>query len=212
MTNILRQVNTEMASVVEEARQSLVQISNGKGGVGSGTIWQADGLIITNAHVVQGRQKDLMVTLANGQTFPARVLASDKQHDLAALSIEATNLPTITVGKSQTLMPGEWVLGIGYPWGVAGAVTAGAVIDVGNTIEGRFPHGELIQVGLHLRPGHSGGPLVDVQGRLVGISTMINGPDVGLCIPIDVVKAFVGQTLGSAQRQPPKPSAQPMYI
>ena len=82
--------------------------------------------------------------------------------------------------------------------GVSGAVTAGAVIDVGGSVEGSLPHGELIQIGLHLRPGHSGGPLVDVQGRLVGINTMINGPDVGLAIPLHTVKDFLREALGSA--------------
>jgi S1-C subfamily serine protease len=74
------------------------------------------------------------------------------------------------------------------------------VIDVGATVEGRFPHGELVQVGLHLRPGHSGGPLVDVQGRLVGISTMINGPDVGLAVPVHVVQAFLEKVLAARAR------------
>jgi len=198
--SVLEQVNREMAEVVERVRGSLVQISNGPGSVGSGTIWREDGLILTNAHVVHGRQHSLKVTLPDGRTLPASVLAYDPAHDLAALSVEATGLPAIRAGDSQTLQPGEWVLGVGHPWGVAGAVTAGAVIDVGATVEGRFPHGELVQVGLHLRPGHSGGPLVDVQGRLVGISTMINGPDVGLAVPVHVVQAFLEKVLAARAR------------
>ena len=194
---ILQQVNQEMSEVVKRVRRSLVQISNGQGSVGSGTIWHEDGLILTNAHVVHSRQRNLNITLSDGRMFPATLLAQDDQHDLAALSIEASNLPAIEPGDSQALQPGEWVLGVGHPWGVAGAATAGAVIDVGNTVEGRFPHGELVQVGLHLRPGHSGGPLVDVQGRLIGISTMINGPDVGLAVPVHVVQAFIQKALAT---------------
>ena len=102
------------------------------------------------------------------------------------------------------------MLGVGHPWGVEGAVTAGAVIAVGAGLENAWPHGELVQVGLHLRPGHSGGPLVDVHGRLVGISTMINGPDVGLAIPLQVVKQFLRRALGSASEV--EPTATAAYI
>lgn len=86
---------------------------------------------------------------------------------------EANHLPTIALGDSRQLQPGQWVLALGHPWGVLGAVTAGIVIDIGRPPE--IPSAalrEFIQVGLHLRPGHSGGPLVDVQGRLVGINTI----------------------------------------
>jgi S1-C subfamily serine protease len=78
-----------------------------------------------------------------------------------------------------------------------GAVTAGIVIDTGQPPELPRYRGELIQVSLHLRPGHSGGPMVDVAGRLVGINTMIAGPEVGLAIPLQTVKEFLRQTLGS---------------
>ena len=74
----------------------------------------------------------LKVTLPDGRTFPARVLAADTDHDLAALSIEAINLPTITPGESKQLQPGQWVLAVGHPWGVLGAATAGIVIDTGS--------------------------------------------------------------------------------
>jgi S1-C subfamily serine protease len=124
-------------------------------------------------------------------------LAEDAHHDLAALSIQAKNLPTITLGDSRLLQPGQWVLALGHPWGVAGAVTAGIVIATGAPPEIPSNRGEFIQVGLHLRPGHSGGPLVDGQGRLIGINTMITGPEVGLAVPIHVVKVFLRQKLGS---------------
>ncbi len=206
-TTLLQQLNREMARVVEQVRQSLVQISNGRRGVGAGTIWRPDGLIITNAHVVHGRSRKLKVTLPGGETLPARLLARDKNCDLAALSVEATNLPTIELSGSKPLQPGEWVLALGHPWGVVGAVTAGAVIDVGPAVEGGLPGGEFVQVGLHMRPGHSGGPLVDAHGRLVGVSTMINGPDVGLAIPLHVVKTFLRRELGTVGEAQPKAEA-----
>ncbi|MEM7033642.1 MAG: trypsin-like peptidase domain-containing protein [Chloroflexota bacterium] len=193
MAETLQRLNSEMHDVVEQTQQALVQVSSGRSGVGSGVIWQSNGLIITNAHVVHRRENHLKVTLVNGDSYPAKVLARDDKHDLAAISIDATDLPAIQLGDSRALQPGAWVMGVGHPWGIKGAVTAGSVIDVGQSLELALPHGDLIQVGLHLRPGHSGGPLVDAQGQLVGISAMINGPDVGLAIPLHVVQEFIAQ-------------------
>lgn len=194
MTTLLQQLNSEMVAAVEQARRSLVQIQNGRG-AGAGTIWQSDGLIITNAHVV--RHRNIGVTLPDGRSLPARLLAHDVQRDLAALAVAANNLPAVTLGDAHQLQPGQWVLALGHPWGVKGAVSAGAVIDVGLPPELPGRAGEFIQVGLTLRPGHSGGPLVDGQGRLVGINTMISGPEVGLAVPVYVVKKFLRETLGS---------------
>jgi serine protease Do len=196
MSNLWQQLNGDMSTIVESVRRSLVQINNGRGGAGAGTIWHADGLIVTNAHVIAGHHA-LKVTLPDGRTLPARVLAAASNRDLAALSVEANNLPTIALGESKQLQPGQWVLALGHPWGVLGAVTAGIVINTGTPPEMPADRGEFIQVGLHLRPGHSGGPLVDVQGRLVGINTMITGPEVGLAVPVHAVKQFLRQALGS---------------
>ena len=195
MSDLLHQLNLEMSAVVENVRRSLVQITNGQRGTGAGTIWHADGLIVTNAHVV-GR-RSLRATLPDERTLPVRLLARDASCDLAALAVDATGLPTSELGQSKQLQPGQWVLALGHPWGVAGAVTAGVVIGVGPPPEMPLPQRELIQVGLHLRPGHSGGPLVDVHGRLVGINTMMAGPEVGLAVPVHAVKTFLRQTLGS---------------
>jgi serine protease Do len=194
MSNLLQQLNNDMSTTVSNVRHSLVQINNGRGGAGAGTIWHEAGLIITNAHVAQ--RETLKVSLPDERTLPARLLAYDVERDLAALAVDADDLPTIELGNSKQLQPGQWVLALGHPWGVPGAVTAGVVINTGPPPE--IPtRSELIQVGLHLRPGHSGGPLVDIHGRLVGINTMIAGPDVGLAIPVHVVKAFLREALGS---------------
>jgi serine protease Do len=195
MSSLWQQLNSEMAGIVKNVRRSLVQIRNGRGGAGAGTLWHPDGLIITNAHVVQ--RSALKVELPDGRILPAKVLAHDGERDLAALSVEATGLPTIELGDSQHLQPGQWVLALGHPWGVPGAVTAGIVINVGKPPEMPPTRGEFIQVGLPLRPGHSGGPLVDIYGRLLGVNTMITGPEVGLAVPIHVIKEFLRQALGS---------------
>ena len=198
MPTLLQQLNTEMAHVVGDVRRALVEVRGGERGAGSGTIWHSDGLILTNAHVV--RRSPLTVTLADGRTLPARLLAHDARHDLAALAVDSTGLPTVELGNSRDLQPGQWVIALGHPWGVRGAVTAGVVIGVGREWPDtpRAPlGGELIAVDLPLRPGNSGGPLVDVRGRLVGINTMITGPTVGLAVPVHAAKAFLHQALAA---------------
>jgi S1-C subfamily serine protease len=123
--------------------------------------------------------------------------------DLAALKIDAGGLPTIALGESTKLRPGELVLSLGHPWGVEGAVTAGVVISIGvarqsgRLLEGaewrgqRHADREWITASLHVRPGHSGGPMVDAGGRLVGINTIMAGPGVGVAVPVHVAKAFL---------------------
>ena len=198
MDSLLATFNNEMSAVIQRVQQSLVQVQNGRRGNGAGTIWHGDGLILTNAHVVQRRQPQ--VTLWDGRSYPSQLLAYDEKHDLAALAIQAEDLPTVELGNSKTLQAGDWVIATGHPWGITGAVSAGAVIALGVPLELPNYPGELIQVGLQLRPGHSGGPLVDGNGRLLGINTMIAGPQVGLVIPVHVVAAFLKENLGHAAR------------
>jgi S1-C subfamily serine protease len=201
VSDLMMQLNAEMAAAIDRVRPGLVEIRNGRGGVGAGTIWHPEGLIVINAHVVD--RQDLKVMLADGRTLPARLLAHDADLDLAALKVDATDLPTIELGRSQQLQSGQWVMALGHPWGVPGAVTAGVVIGLGPHPEGILDRRDLIQVNLPLRPGHSGGPLVDARSRLVGINTMMNGPEVGLAVPVHEAKCFLRQALGSksASRQ-----------
>src|SRR5579859_6128699 len=178
MSSLLAQLNDDLTSVVDEVRRSLVQVSVGVGN-GAGTLWHADGLIITNAHVVGGVEDGrprryrgnpvgggLSITLPDGTKLPAQILAEDPQRDLAALSIDAHDLPTIQPGDSRHLKPGQWVFAIGHPWGVRGAASAGVVIglgadwpDVPSSVR------EWVVTSLKVRPGNSGGPLVDSKGR-----------------------------------------------
>ncbi len=203
MSSLLQNFSNDLAAVGETVLRSLVQVRNGRRGVGAGTIWHADGLIITNAHVVAGigegrthEQGGLTVLLPDGRELPAYVMARDTEHDLAALRVDAQDLPTIAVGDSRQLQAGQFVLCLGFPWGVTGGATSGVVIDAGASLpEVREPNHEWIAASLHLRPGHSGGPMVDAKGRLVGINTMMNGPDVGVAVPVHVAKAFLKQAM-----------------
>jgi S1-C subfamily serine protease len=202
MDAFIQQLNDSLANVVARVHQSLVQITNGEGGAGAGTIWHSDGLIVTNAHVIAGHS-ELHVTLQDGSRYRAQVLAQDPNLDLAALSIPAINLPTIEPGDSQRLKPGQWVMAMGHPFGVLNAATGGVIIGMGRRLgDIEFRNGvDWLAVNLKLRPGHSGGPLVDAQGRLIGVNTIMNGPEVGVAIPVHVVKAFLKEHLGTQQRQ-----------
>ncbi len=215
---MLQQLNGEMAALVDAARRSLVEISNGRRGHGAGTIWRPDGLVITNAHVVHVQSPQVTLadpsgTLRGGQTLPARLLAHSPELDLAALKIDASGLPTVELGESTRLRAGEWVMALGHPWGVPGAVSGGVVIGVGaewaelpqphsepRRLSSRLrrsetPGGEWLVASLQLRPGHSGGPMIDAHGRLVGINTLMAGLGVGVAVPVHVVKRFLQQAL-----------------
>jgi serine protease Do len=190
---VLQALNADLDEIVTRVRRSLVRIYHGRRGAGSGAIWRSDGLVVTNAHVVG--HGPAQVELADGRTLAAQIVTQDAGQDLAALRLEgagSADLPPIQLGDSRALKPGEWVVAIGHPWGVEGAATAGIVIGTGGRLPGAPRNGhEWISLSLHLRPGHSGGPLVDARGRLVGINTLINGPDVGVAIPVHVVTAFL---------------------
>ncbi len=197
--SVLAELNQEMAFLADKVRKSLVEVSDGRGGGAAGTIWHSDGLVVTNAHII-GRGSRASVTLPNGRKCATRVLAVDRERDLAALSIEASGLPPIALGDSRSLRPGQFVMAMGHPWGVKGVATAGVIMAAAPEYL-RVSYGQdLVAVNLPLRPGNSGGPLVDVEGRLVGINTMMTGRDSGLAIPVHVAKAFLREGLG--RREP----------
>lgn len=192
--SILTRFNQELTDIVTRVQPSVVQLTHGRRGTGAGTIWQDDGLILTNAHVAQ--RGTPRAVLWNGKTYETRLVASDEQLDLAALTIDANDLPTVPLGDSLRLQPGQWVTAIGHPWGVRGAASFGNVIEMGVPVEWGGHGREMVQVGIQLRPGHSGGPMVDEYGRLIGINTLITGPQVGLAVPVHVATRFVETTLG----------------
>ncbi|NDJ59550.1 MAG: trypsin-like serine protease [Chloroflexi bacterium] len=214
MTSVLQQLNADLAGLVTGVQRSVVQVRDDqRGGAGAGTIWHPDGLIVTNAHVA--RRDHLQVALSDGRVLPARLIARDDERDLAALMVEADNLPTIEPGNSAALHPGQWVLAVGHPWGITNAATGGVVIGTGKQIADlpvRTANQDWVVVDVLLRPGNSGGPLVDAQGRMVGVNTMINGPEVGVAVAVNAVKEFLRRTLGSDDAARTPESASPEFV
>ncbi len=193
--SVLAELNEEMAFLVDNVKASLVEVRDGRGGGAAGTIWHPDGLVVTNAHII-GRGSRASVTLPDGCKCRTSVLAVDRERDLAALSIEAGGLRPIALGDSRALRPGQFVMALGHPWGVKGVATAGVIMAAAPEYL-RISYGQdLVAVNVPLRPGNSGGPLVDVDGRLVGINTMMTGRDTGLAIPVHVARAFLREALG----------------
>ena len=136
-------------------------------GVGSGFILSADGLIMTNAHVVEGADQ-VLVTLVDKREFKAKIIGADKRTDVALLKVEASGLPAVKTGDVSRLKVGEWVMAIGSPFGLENTVTAGIVSakkrDTGDYLS-------FIQTDVAINPGNSGGPLINMRGEVIGINS-----------------------------------------
>lgn len=180
--------STSFAEVAECLRSVTVQVITGDGygrvGSGSGVVWSADGLVITNAHVVAASR--VAVEFQSGRRYPAEVLHRDREHDLAALQIRGAIFSPASIRDAGTLRIGELVVAMGNPLGEIGAITAGVVHSRGS--------GDYIESDVHLAPGNSGGPLADAEGRIVGINTLIaNG--MGVAIGTRKITEFVASLL-----------------
>lgn len=170
--------------------------------LGSGSIVRADGVVITNHHVVAGAQ-EIMVVTADRREWPATVLVDDPRSDLAVLKIDAKGerLPTIAIDDRQRLEVGDLVLAIGDPFGVGQTVTNGIVSALARSNTGLADYGSYIQTDAAINPGNSGGPLVDMDGDLVGVNTAIlsrsgTSSGVGFAIPAATVKQVLAAALG----------------
>jgi len=198
---VLETLNAALSDVIAGVCASVVQVRDESRGAGAGTIWHSDGLIVTNAHVAY--QGPFKVALSDGRVLDAALLARDEQHDLAALAVDAHDLPTIPLGSARRLHAGQWVMALGHPWGVTNAATGGVLIGVGQELpEVPVARQEWVVADLHLRPGNSGGPLVDANGRLIGVNTLMTGLGVGVAVSVDSVKAFLKRALGEAAASP----------
>lgn len=155
-------------------------------GVGSGFIIESNGLILTNAHVIEGATT-IYVTLTDKREFKAKLLGMDKRTDIAVVKIEARDLPRLSLGDSSRVRVGEWVLAIGSPFGLENTVTAGIVSAKSRDTGDYLP---FIQTDVAVNPGNSGGPLLNTAGQVIGINSQIfsrSGGYMGIsfAIPID---------------------------
>jgi len=169
-------------------------------GAGSGVIISRDGYIVTNHHVVEGA-KDITVTLSDRQEYKARIVGRDPKTDLAILKIDPKEtLNAATLGNSEQLKVGDWVLAIGNPFGLSNTVTAGIVSAKGRII-GAGPYDDFIQTDAPINPGNSGGPLFNMKGEVVGINTAIvpNGQGIGFAIPVSVAKPLIPQLVSKGE-------------
>ena len=172
-------------------------------GTGSGFIMQSDGLVLTNAHVVDGADK-VTVTLRDGRKFTGKVLGSDELTDVAVVRIEAQDLPAVNVGNSEQLRPGEWAIAIGNPLGLDNTVTAGIISATGrSSSDVGVPDKRIgfIQTDAAINPGNSGGPLLNQQGQVIGMNTAIIGgaQGLGFAIPINRAQQIAEQLVATGK-------------
>ena len=172
--------------IAEQLRRSTVVVHAGGRGNGSGVIWSADGVIITNAHVV--RASKMRIQLWDGREFDASLVSRDTRRDLAELRISAANLPAAVAADSSQIRPGELAIAIGNPLGFVGALTTGVIHAVGPLR--RWGSEPWVQADVRLAPGNSGGPLADARGRVIGINTMVAGR-LALAVPSNAVTNFL---------------------
>lgn len=168
-------------------------------GSGSGIVYDREGHIITNYHVIEGAE-ELFVTLPDESTVPAEVIGSDPSVDLAVIKVETDLdlLAPVPLGESEDLRVGQFVVAIGNPFGLERTLTVGVVSALGRVIQSPDESfiGEIIQTDAAINPGNSGGPLLDLSGRIIGVNTAIFSPSqasagIGFAVPVDTVRRVV---------------------
>lgn len=180
--------------------------------IGSGFVIDLDGHIVTNNHVAKAAA-DLLVTLADERTLPAKIVGLDPGSDLAVLKIEAepAELTPVVLGESATLQVGQRAIAIGNPFGLERSVTTGIVSSLGRTLtrdDSDFLLAQVIQTDAAINPGNSGGPLLNSQGQVIGVNTAIStltgeNAGVGFAIPVDIVKRVVPELIAHGHYEHP---------
>jgi serine protease Do len=184
--------------LVQQVMPSLVVVRGHRFGAGSGIVWDANGLILTNNHVV-GRRLPIVV-LQDDREYESRLLARDPDVDLALLTIEAANLTSL---KPASVSPrvGEMVFAFGHPWGQRNTVTRGIVSALASAQNRSGQKVPIVRSDAPLAPGNSGGPLVNASGEVIGINAMIVGGDQSVSIAASVAREFVKKALASRKTE-----------
>jgi putative serine protease PepD len=197
---------TNVSAIYSRVSKGVVYVENDQGGraagSGSGFVIDDQGHVVTNEHVVENGSSFRVRFGENGDPIPARLLGADRSNDLAVLKIDPSkaggDLQPLELGSSQALQPGEPTIAIGSPFGLEGTVTSGIVSALDRTIQAPngFSISGAIQTDAAINPGNSGGPLLDAQGRVIGVNSQIatesgSSSGVGFAIPVDQVKRVV---------------------
>jgi S1-C subfamily serine protease len=187
---ILQSLSEATAEIVSKTSPSVVTVNNGMGS-GSGIVWSPEGHIVTASHVV-GKRSTVEVSLENGKSHEAQVIGRDPYTDIALLKIEAKTLKPIELGDSQNLKPGQFVLALANPFDRQVSVTQGIVTAVHGAIRtmGGITIEDTIVTDARLNPGYSGGPLIDVYGKMIGLNTAFVW-NRGIAVPINTIKHIV---------------------
>jgi S1-C subfamily serine protease len=215
VSNVSIDESSAVLTAVEDVMPATVKIESTIGGVfggeqgtGSGFIFNSDGWILTNRHVVQGAE-EINVILNDGRAFPGEVYGIDTLTDLAIVKIDATDLPVAPLGSSAALEPGQLAIAIGNPLGTYdNTVTTGVVSGLGRQIQASDATQQsaetlnnLIQTDAAINPGNSGGPLINSAGEVIGVNTAVNADaqGIGFAIPIDIAKPILEQALNGEE-------------
>jgi serine protease Do len=171
--------------------------------LGSGVIVTKDGYILTNNHVVEKADK-LSVVIGDKKTYKARVIGADPPTDVAVVKIDADNMPFASLGNSDEVKVGQWVIAVGNPFQLMHTVTAGIISAKGRSSVGLADYEDFIQTDASINPGNSGGALADLDGQVIGINTAIESPSggsigIGFAIPINMAKQVMGQLIAKGK-------------
>jgi S1-C subfamily serine protease len=186
-------------AVAEAVGPAVVSVRTDQG-LGSGVLYDTSGLILTNAHVVAGAQS-ITIALVDGRHFSGKVVGSDTGFDVAIIGVDTPGLPTAPLGSSSNLQVGQSVIAIGNPYGLDHTLTTGVVSALNRPVsEGQGSYNQpMIQTDAAINPGNSGGPLLDLQGRIVGITTLVAAPSgipaqgLGFAVPVDTARRIADQ-------------------
>jgi S1-C subfamily serine protease len=210
VVQVVELVTPAVVTVSSQTRSLGVFGEQTQRGAGTGFVVRSDGVILTNDHVVDGAA-DLTVTLPDGRSVAAQVLATDPEHDLAVLRVDASSLATVTLGDSSDVAVGQRVVAIGYALSLTGGptVTSGIISSLERTIQVQDPgadfrssvrtYEDVLQTDAALNAGNSGGPLVTLDGEVIGVNAAgsAQAENIGFAIAIDAAKSLIEQAIAS---------------
>lgn len=194
-----------VAAVAQSVGPAVISVRTNQG-LGSGVVYDQSGLILTNAHVVEGAQS-ITIGMVDGRHFSGKVVGSDTGFDVAVIKIDGSNLPTAPLGNSSSLQVGQDVVAIGNPFGLDHTLTTGVISALNRPVsEGQGSYNQpMVQTDAAINPGNSGGPLLDLNGNVIGINTLVAAPrgfpaqGLGFAVPVDTARRIADQLVQSGK-------------